>query len=164
MLTAYLIGDQELIARLSALGPQVRGSLSRAVARLGLEMMRRVKAKLSGPVLKVRTGILRSSVNFSGPRETATGVTGSVGTKVRYAAVHEFGFHGTVSVRAHLRQITQAFGRPIAPTSVNVSAHSMRMNLPERSFLRSTLRDMTPEIRAELDQAVRGVVGKAVHG
>jgi phage gpG-like protein len=162
MFTVELVGDRELITRLTEIGPQLRGNLRRAVAKIGLDMQRRVMEKLSGEVLKVRTGVLRSSINFRGPEETATGVTGSVGTKVKYARVHEFGFHGTVNVKAHIRQVTQVFGRPISATQ-HVRAHSMRMNLPERSFLRSTLREMTPEIKAGLESAVKSTLETAVH-
>jgi phage gpG-like protein len=155
MLTAYVVGDREVIARLEALGPEISRSLSRAVTKLGLDLQRHVQArKLTGQALRVRTGTLRSSINFSGVQQTATAITGSVGTKVKYAGVHEFGFAGTVNVRAHLRHVKQVFGRPIAATQ-NVRAHSRRVNLPERSFLRAALREMEPQIKAGLEHALQ---------
>lgn len=153
MITAYIIGDREVIARFAAMGEKAQQSLSRAVMQLGLELDRRVKQKLSGEVLKVRTGVLRSSTNLS-VSQTPTSVLATEGTNVRYARVHEFGFQGTVSVRAHLRHVVQVFGRPIAATQ-NVRAHTRRMNLPERSFLRSALREMEPQIRTGMEAAVR---------
>lgn len=52
-----------------------------------------------------------------------------------YAAVHNFGFKGTVNVRAHKRDIEQAFGKAIRKTTVQVSAHRRKMNMPQREFL-----------------------------
>jgi phage gpG-like protein len=128
------------------------GAVSRFVRRFGFDVQSAVQAKLSGSVLRVRTGTLRSSINTK-IDESATSVTATIGTNVKYAAVHEFGFHGTVTVRAHLRHITQAWGRPIAPTVQHVGAYSRRMNLPERSFLRSTMREMTPAFQSGIEDA-----------
>jgi hypothetical protein len=61
-----------------------------------------------------------------------------------------------VMVKEHLRMQTVAWGRPINPIEVSVRAHSMRMNLPEKSFLRSSLADMHDEIIAALELAVNG--------
>jgi phage gpG-like protein len=159
MIAVELIGDQQLIARLRVMPDGVRNGLARAVTKLALEGERLSKQKTSGEVLKVRTGVLRSSINIGNtPYVTATGVMGQWGTNVRYAGVHEFGFRGTVSVRAHLRQVTQVFGRPISATQ-HVRAHSRRMNLPERSFLRSALKEMQPRIETEM----RAAVGEATH-
>jgi len=62
-----------------------------------------------------------------------------IGTNVAYANVHQFGFKGSVSqaVKAHTRTISQAWGKPISPRSVAVSAHSrtIKQNIPARPFL-----------------------------
>lgn len=78
------------------------------------------------------------------------------------AITHQFGARkgefGTVQaqVRQHIRRITQAFGKPIEPTDVTVSAHTRKMavpwgDIPARPFMmvhpedwdeiRETLRD-----------------------
>jgi len=81
-------------------------------------------------------------------------VSASVFTDLRYGAAQEYGFAGTVSVGASLRWIREAFGRPIAEKTISVRAHNRRMDLPERSFLRSGLEDMTPAIRAAVEAGV----------
>jgi len=49
---------------------------------------------------------------------------------------HNFGADDTVTVPAHTRTITQAFGEPLdQPTEVQVSSYQMDMNIPERKFL-----------------------------
>jgi phage gpG-like protein len=115
--------------------------------------------KLSGQVLKNRTGTLRRKINYQ-LRETPTEVSASVGVQLSYAAVHEYGFDGIVTVKEHLRTITQAFGRPIAPVHVHRGAHQRHMKLPERSFLRSSLRENAPSIR---EAARRRGAGAASH-
>jgi phage gpG-like protein len=150
----FKVNDQAIIAKLGSMGPRIREALRAAVTREAIALTRVVKEeKLSGQVLKNRTGTLRRSINFS-VTEDATGVTGSVGSALKYAAAQEYGFDGVVSVREHLRTIKMAWGRPIEPVSATVHAHSRHMHLPERSFLRSALLDRGPTLRAQLHAAV----------
>jgi phage gpG-like protein len=153
-----VIGDRELIARFDAMPGRVHDSLARAVTRLGLELQHTVQEKLSGEVLRVRSGTLRSSINTR-TEDTTIAVSATVGTNLRYAAAHEFGFHGTVSVKAQMRQIKEAWGRSIRPKTIQIHAHMMRMNLPERSFLRSALVEMQGAIEAGLEDAVAAAIG-----
>ena len=81
-------------------------------------------------------------------------MTATVSSNSRYARVHEYGFAGTVDVKASLRRITEAFGRPIAEKAINIRPYQRRMELPERSFMRSALEDMDPEIRDEVEAAL----------
>jgi len=68
------------------------------------------------------------------------------GSKVPYAAVHEFGYTGVQQVEAHTRRITQAFGEPIEPQTVQVSAHRRPMSIPERPHLRPGLNAAAPDV------------------
>jgi phage gpG-like protein len=144
-----------LLAKLRGTQQRLQGELRREVIRLSIEVQASVKAdKLTGQVLHVRTGTLRRSINRR-IDETLSGVTATVGTNVKYAGVHEYGFSGTVNIKAHIRKITQAFGRPLAaPTIANVRAHTASRNLPARSFLRSTLADKAQHINTSLRSAV----------
>lgn len=47
-----------------------------------------------------------------------------VKTALEYAKVIEYGFTGTQQVQAHRRTITQAFGEPIDPRTVDVQSHA----------------------------------------
>ena len=59
-----------------------------------------------------------------------------VGSPLAYAAVHQEGFTGSVSVGAHHRLITQAFGRALKHSVwQSVGAHQRVMNMPQREFL-----------------------------
>ena len=154
MITAYLVGDEQLLERLRALPDAINSGLARSITQLGIDLRRNVRQdKLSGQVLRSRTGALKSSIDLR-VDQGARIVSASVFTDLRYGAAQEYGFAGTVSVRASLRRIREAFGRPIAEKTINVRAHNRRMDLPERSFLRSGLEDMTPAIRAAVEAGV----------
>ena len=159
MITAYLVGDQRMLERLGALPDAVNSELLRAITQLGIELQRDVKQnKLSGQELRSRTGSLRASIDLRIDQKGA--ITASVSSDSRYAGAQEYGFAGTVSVRASLRRITEAFGRPIAGKTINVRSYNRRMDLPKRSFLRSALEDMRPAIREEVEAALAEAVSR----
>jgi phage gpG-like protein len=149
VITIEIVGDREFAARLDAMPGRMREGLVRAVTRLGLELQRKVQAeKLTGQVLKVRTGSLRSSINTE-ISQSADQVAASVGTNIRYARVHEYGVDHPWVIAAKDRALRfELGGRVIFRRSVR------HPPLPERSFLRSALREMQPAIEAGLKNAV----------
>jgi len=160
MIIAYLVGDRQVLERLRAVPDAVNSSLLRTITRLGIELQREVQQdKLGGQVLKSRTGSLRSSIDLT-VDQSGGAIAANVFSDSPYAAVHEYGFVGTISVRVSLRRITKAFGRPIAEKMINVRAYDRRVDLPERSFLRSALEDMAPAIREEVQTALSEAVSK----
>lgn len=162
-------GGAELRRKFGRVNQEVRAELVRGMGRITLKLMRQsVQGKLSGQVLKRRTGTLARSVTQS-PRTYETGdqVVGTVGVEnltgpggrapVKYGRAHEYGFQGRVTVREHLRTVKKVFGKTLAsPVQVRVRTHSAQRNLPERSFLRSALADLVRDgvIDAELSAAV----------
>lgn len=152
MVRLEIEGADATARMLRAVAPQVRTRLDAAIARLALRLVRDVKeSKLSGQVLKNRTGRLRRSVNYRMTTETDTRIEATVGTNVEYARAHEYG--GTVTIKEHLRMQTQAWGRPmVTPRKVTVKQHEAKF--AERSFLRSALRELAPTIRQEIARAV----------
>ena len=153
MITAKITKGEDLGKKFRDSIPNIESGVQKEIMRLALKMTGSVMNKLSGDILKVRTGRLRRSIHpewdFKPGHMGAT-----VGTNVEYAAIHEYGFKGTVQVKSFQREMTKAFGRPIAPKQVTVSAHSRNINMPERSFLRSALREMNTEILEGLRNAV----------
>lgn len=148
-------GSEQVGLKLSNLPNTVREKLREAVQ----EATARVQAtamndKLSGQVLNVRTGTLKSSINPN-VTESAAGVFGTVGTNVPYGRLHEYGFTGALSISQHVRMQTMVFGRAVSPFSVTVSAHSRNVNYPERSFLRTALQDNADTILTILRRAVK---------
>jgi len=158
MISAVLTGHEQLIPYVRKIYPNTQAALEESVGQLALKLVRKIREeKLTDQQLKNRTGALRNSISqridTSGSRITAV-----INTRKPYAMAHEFGFTGTVTVKEHMRQIRQAFGKPISPVNVRVRTHTMHMHLPERSFLRSSLREMETEIKAGMRDALKGAL------
>ena len=161
MIRAEIVGQEAVIVRLKELPARVRGLVRQAVEAEAINLTRYVKGeKLSGQVLRARPpgGHLRRSINYQ-MQEIGDGIMASVGTNVVYAGIHEFG--GTT--RAHVIQARnkkalafQAGGETIVRRAVNHPGSKM----PERSYLRSSLRENEARIKANIAAAVaRGLTG-----
>lgn len=154
-------GDREVVADLRRFDAAARGEIQKGIGRIALKLLTRVKAqKLTGQALNVRTGRLRRSITQR-IEASADEISGIVGTNVDYAAIHEYGFKGAVSVKQHLRLVKEAFGRPLkSPVWSTVSTHTKNASMPERSFLRSALADLKSSgaIAAEIDASIARAV------
>ena len=175
MIAGQIIGVDRVLGFLGSREPEVAKNLKAETSRLAIALLRKVKEeKLSGQVLKNQTGTLRRSINQR-VEASGTSVSGSVGTNLVYARAHEFGVDKrvVVTVREYLRRTKASFreagkigwrGKNRLALSRNASmgaalVHSFTRNqhikLPERSFLRSALQEMAPEIREGLSEAIR---------
>lgn len=150
MTVGAVIGHKEVAERFAAMPERLRERLRREITELTVDLQSHVKAdKLSGQVLNVRTGNLRRNINTR-VQETATSITGTVGTNVEYARIHEYG--GTM--KEHLRTITHAFGRPLKQAkTIKVGGYTV----PERSFLRSSLADRRAIIEGRIAAALHDI-------
>ena len=157
MIAAELIGAERVVAFLELLPQKAMAAIKADVSRLAITLLRKVQEeKLSGQVLKNQTGTLRRSINQRVEVFGQQAVVGSVGTNLSYAAAHEFGFKGPVNVKAHMRLVKKAFGRTVKnPEEHPVRSFTRQMNLPERSFLRTAMAEMAPEIRQGLEAAIQ---------
>lgn len=110
MITGYLIGGEQLVAKFDAMPSAIKSSLDETVQKLGYALQGRVQADyLRGPRpthLGVRTGRLLASITQGSPdtrsrfQSTATSAYAFVGTNVEYAAGWEFGFRKKVGAGA----------------------------------------------------------------
>ena len=116
----------------------------------------------------------RRSVRPSKATVSGGTIASAIGSNVRYAGAHEFGFKGTVSVPAHRAKnafldILEAGGhqvarwesygirgkkKKIASGFVQVKAHQMRMNMPERAPIRRGIEDRLPLYGPALGKAI----------
>jgi len=79
----------------------------------------------------VDTGRLRSSITTRATRDEAV-----IGTNTDYAAAHQYGKTGPVTVAQHQRTITHAFGKKLSgPVTFQVKSHTKQMNLTARPFM-----------------------------
>lgn len=174
--------EQVVLTHAETLDAKVLQALKTGLARGLLLVVGMVQLDfLSGPrpsKIQSVTGRLRQSITSK--VEGGNGrIVGRVGSNVKYAAYHEFGFHGTVNVRAHTR-VMQNFNEsgsevPFAPGRVVsgvlqtrkqvarrqkrgfvavqfVRAHSRRVNYAGKPYVRPALEKSGPVIIAELNK------------
>lgn len=136
-----IIGEARVYAAFGNVAKGAAVRMRQTMETIGAVLESYVKRnKLSGDPLHRRSGTLSRSITHRTTTPDGA-INAVVGTNIGYARAHEFGFSGTVTVRAHERMQTMVFGHPMAPMQVHVRSHPMRMNLPERSFLRSSLNE-----------------------
>lgn len=155
-------GDAKLVTMFSRAAANARPRLKRALQFLGIGLVAHIqKTKLRGQRLNQRTGRLSASVHEE-TVESAAGITTHVGTNVKYARPHEYGFQGPVQYKAHIRTIKQAFGRPIAPTVTHVRARVVKMNIGEKRMFRDSLAEFQPKIAATMKKLSIDIAKEAV--
>lgn len=126
---------------------EVQQGLVKTVGRLAIELQSYVKStKLSGQVLRNKTGTLRRSITYK-VESTPGVVRGLVGTNIKYGRFWENG--GTIP--AKVRLVTQAFGHEL---KFPVYATWKERTVAPRSFLRSSLSDKADHIKQELEKSV----------
>jgi len=139
------------LGRLRALPQDLAARLAATVARLAQTLYERVEDNLSGAVLQRRSGRLAASIV-----QQVDGLSASVGfapAAVPYGAAQEFG----ADLCAHLIAVKNARALAFVVAGKRVFAKRVWFpgaHLPERSFLRSALADLAPEIGAEIAAAV----------
>jgi HK97 gp10 family phage protein len=160
MIRAVIVGDPNKVpAYILAKFPQIQGVCQVSMGRLVLKLSNNIKAeKLSGQVLKNRTGTLRRSISSS-VSTSGTATIGKVGTNVEYAAIHEFGG------RTREHDILPKRGRALAfpwkgKQMILAKVHHPGSQMPERSFMRTALEEMRPEILEEFNNAIMEVLGR----
>lgn len=157
MIRAVVVGDNAVKAWLESRYPLVEKKMSLSMTSLVMKLTRKIKEeKLSGQVLKNQTGRLRRSIS---PNVFGSGasVTGEVKTNVVYASIHEYGGQTKPHVILPKRGRALAFewgGKQVFFRKVNHPGSKM----PERSFMRTALAEMKPEILAEFNNALAEVV------
>lgn len=136
---------EDVVLELRDLGDGARQRLFAAVTEQAVIFQQVVREdKLSGQVLNAQTGNLRDSI-FQTVTDGPEGVTAEIGSSVIYAAIHEFG------------GIIEPVNAPVLRFEVGGQViHAMRVVMPERSYLRSTLGERAAIIRAALLDAVLG--------
>ena len=140
-------------------GAGIPPAIRRAMQIIALTVANQATQNADGrPGPNVQTGRLRSSITG---RVSGDGMTAVIGSNVEYAPRIEMGYRGSEGVKAHTRTIRQAFGRPIAPRDVQVSAFTRQANAPAYPFLRPAveyaqrIHAIEDILQREIDKAVQ---------
>ncbi len=170
MISASIQIPVNLEAALQGLKPDVMvAAVRRGMTRGGQLVAARVfRDRLSGQGpfsvsahrLGVRTGRLRKSLRSTPATVNGMEVQTQIGSAVKYAAAHEFGFKGNVPVKAHQRVATKAFGVKLpSPRPHTVKAHQRRVSIPERAPVRTGITENLPIFSNEVASEVKSAMG-----
>lgn len=143
--------DQRVRAWLQSMPPKLTAALYQEMQRQMIGLRNYIVAnKLSGQVLDTKHGTLRRAqiptVEQQG--NIIVGIEATDPTASKYGFLHEYG--GTFTVREHLRNTSHG--------TRTVREHSI--TFPERSYMRSSLREMTPTIREGLQAALNKAIAQ----
>ncbi len=153
------VDARAIIIKFERATPKIIDALSKAIARAGYNLERVVKQdKLSGQVLKVRTGNLRRSIHTELEGLGTINARATVGTNVVYARIHEEG--GTIP--AHIVEARNGKALKFTPSG-GATMFRRRVQIPDvvlpaRSFLRSALEELRPSIILDIEQAIAKAV------
>lgn len=166
MIKAAIVGDPNRVPNyLLERIPKTSKAVQESMSRLLIKLQRKIKTeKLMGQILKERTGKLKQSVHYS-VQTKAYNVTGSVFTNKEYAAIHEYG--GVTKAHwikaKHKKALFFQWQGGFNPFSSSGNEGEWRFfkkvwhpgsKMPERSFMRSALKEMGPEIETALNKAL----------
>ena len=148
MINGEVIGSVKVEARLQELSKEMHEGVAKAMFALTIELQRIIKEeKLSGQVLKTRTSNLRNSISYEFNND-GTNIDGVVGTNVNaipYARIHEFG--GIIEAKKAKFLRFKIGNRWVMKRSVKI---------PERSYLRTALKDLEPKIQNTITEYLGG--------
>ncbi len=142
-------------ARVAAAARAVRPAMLQAMRDTMGDVWRRATKKVSGDVLKVRSGHLRRSLGPPRAEETAAGVAGTLGARAVYARIHEEG--GTIPPHIVRPRFAKALrflgrdGRVVFARSVRIPAIRIR----PRPFLRPSFDEAVPTARTRFLRAIQ---------
>src|SRR5574337_1153131 len=162
MFEVALNGLEEAHVRLDALPAALAAALSAKAAELDSALADRVKTdKLAGGVLNAQSGALQASITADVAAD-GDGIVASVGSTgdVKYAAIQEYGgrtsAHEILPVKARALAFMAGAGLRFARKVDHPGS-----TIPERSYLRSSLEEMSDEISAALSDAAAAALERA---
>lgn len=149
--------DEELIVNLKGLPERVQVALEEKMGSLMTQLRLKVVENLSGKVLNTKSGALASSLVSGVDRLGSTMVgyveVASTDSKVQlYGQVHEYGGKGFYEIVPVQKKILRFIGKN---GEVVFAPYVYHPPATERSYLRSALHEMAPEIEAELSDAIK---------
>lgn len=163
MVTVDSVGAEDVLSTLSDMPGAVRTALKVKAAELARRLQAHVvQDKVSGQVLKAKTGALKASIMTAVETDgDAIRIRVFSSGDVKYAAIQEFG--GQTAPHVIVPDKAKALAFMVGGKQVFAKVvHHPGSRLPERSYLRSALADMAGQITSELRDAVLAAVSGAV--
>ena len=155
-----IVTGRNVALRFDAVPEQARENLRDVIADATSRLAEMVRAKVPK-----RTGKLAGEIKsrtVEGPHNV-TGIVEVAGMSRRdfgKAGALEYGSHVQEKVKAHEMRLAHMFGAPMDEVKVAVAAHSRKLNLPARDYLRGPEAEISSEVLASMEEAVERAVGK----
>ena len=151
------VSASDVISKLKAVPVSVQANVARAVQEGACRLLDRVQEKLSGEVLNPRSGALRRSIVETGIVVGPGSITDSVASdgSVPYARIQEYG--GRMGIPEIVPGAAKALAFEYGGRLVfarHTAAHVV--DVPERSFLRSSLAEQRSSLIEDIREAVIG--------
>lgn len=160
MVALAVTGESATLARLARARESLFADAKRALTQQSQALQARVRQKLDGEILQIRTGRLRDSISTT---VTADGdlVTATIGVDaVPYAAIQEFG--GVVHIPEIVPEKAKALAFAIKGEQIfakRVRAHDV--TIPPHFYLRGSLAEMRDEIVGAMRDAMNAATDEA---
>lgn len=159
MIKAEIIGDKKVFAYLGDLKKKTISRVDQTITQLVLKLSRIAISKASGTVLQSRTGALVAAITKGTYiNKQASRITGAVGLRgaskevAIYGASQEFG----ATIKARLVEARNVSKLRFAIGNEFKFAKKIQLpeiKLPKRSFLKSSLAQMSGEAKAQIEAA-----------
>ena len=161
LITFKLEGPRKVIQSLRTKTGRVPLAVSRKMNFLMTKLQEKMRGRLSGDVLAIRTGTLYSSVQpikaYISNKQIVTGVIAAQG-KAKYGMVHEYG--GTTSyevIPINKKALTIIYNDALTQIVAKVSNHPPA---EKRPFFKPSVNEMREEISVGFEEILRSVMGE----
>ena len=161
MIKSTVEGEKEVLARISTVSTKTIRRIDETVGAFTLRLSRSAQVKLSGGVVNKRSGsVLTAIQRGTSIKKYSWGIRGTVGAsgaskKVAIAAgAIEYGSTHQARILEATKAGTLRFqigGKTVFAKRVLIPA----FEIPERSFLRSSLRELGPSYLSAMNSAVQ---------
>ncbi len=168
--TERVLSIEEMVQRFAFLGRDLPKAVFVGMVASSHAMLTSVVKKVRGDYLNVDTG--RGWKSFEGyAKADADSIRAIIDTDVIHMKAHEEGFHGTVQVRQHTAEHrgrilavdikSRAVARRARPTKREIGrgawivrAHTMKMNIRARRFMRDTVNQQFDPTAGRVERAI----------
>ena len=148
--------DEVMRQRVERSSRDIPAALGTAAAKLADQVRQRVQDAASGDLVQSKSGAFVQSIFVQAQSDGAGRAWVDVGSPLPYASALESGFSGSEQVAEHLRQMTQAFGRPVPdPRDILVRSFARQVEQAGRGVFSQPLEEMAPAIADAFMDALR---------
>jgi hypothetical protein len=155
VITGRLVGDDTVLAWLRGSPDAAASGLARVITGLGIDLQRKLQeTELGDQILATRSWSFEPNLSVQ-IDEGSDRIAANVASDNQFPLARGYRPDSTAHPRGNLRRIKNTLARPISEKTIEIRSFRRRMDIPECSFLHSALEAMDPEIRDNVEDALR---------